>query len=80
VAETQHKQLALWGALVCTYCREKKKTSLDISKIDGLDLFNNKAINRKVLPELAQKIFDHIVLTGTVYFRVTISFLRQRNI
>jgi hypothetical protein len=66
VIETQNKQLSLWGGLVCTYCREKKIASLNIADIHKLNLFNNKEINRKVLPELAQKIFDFIVSVGII--------------
>lgn len=58
------KQLDAWTSLVCDYCQHHKLVMLNIQDAHSSELFNNKAIGRKLSADGVLTVAEYMVETG----------------
>ena len=50
-----------WTSLICAYCQYHKITILNVGDAEASELFNNKAIKRKLSSEAILEVVDYMV-------------------
>ncbi|OQR74962.1 vacuolar protein-sorting-associated protein 25-like [Tropilaelaps mercedesae] len=61
---TRKKQMEAWTSLVCDYCQHHKLVTLNVQDAHASELFNNRAISRKLSADGVLALAEHMIAAG----------------